>query len=323
MKHRSSRPTDPRTRERLLDLAEEASLYLRRHGEPSVRVAAALLLASSLAACSPSEPVEQEESTVTPLESEVREGLPTAPGRYPVDPASVGRNEQGVYALAWRTPDGTSWKEARISLLRLAEGSQDLLEIPSSGDPVLWLTADTPVALIEGSGSAGAAAEASPEASPSPTAAVASSNTTSSTSRTSSGYSSRYHNSVAWYPFPVIAGTSGSTASSGSTTSSSSSPSNGTVASSTPAYRNPPTAAPGQGSVRGSSSSLVAPSTSARTWSSSGRTSGQAGGSGSGTAASSRSGVNTSSGPSQGAARPSSSGFTGGRSGSTGGSTAG
>ena len=41
------RPTeaiDPRVRERLLDLAEEASFYLRRHREPSVRVAAALLL---------------------------------------------------------------------------------------------------------------------------------------------------------------------------------------------------------------------------------------------------------------------------------------
>src|SRR3954467_8114441 len=80
---------------RLLDLAEDASLYLRRSADPSVRVAAALLLAASLAACAPgswpyapaSAPVAAP--AVPPLAQEIREGLPTAPGIYPVSPSSL------------------------------------------------------------------------------------------------------------------------------------------------------------------------------------------------------------------------------------------
>ena len=62
-----SQAADPHApaRLQLLDLAEDASLYLRRHAEPSVRVAAALLLASSLAACS-SSPSASTASTLAP-----------------------------------------------------------------------------------------------------------------------------------------------------------------------------------------------------------------------------------------------------------------
>src|SRR6185503_3719161 len=122
--------------------------------------------------------------------------------------------------------------------------------------------------------------------------------------------------SIAWYPFFTGGGTSTASTSPGSSTTD-------TVAPTTPAYRNPPAAEPGQGTVRGASSSLSAPTASARTWTSPSRAAatGQAGGPGRGTAASSRSG--SLSGPASGAARPGSSGFSGGKSGSAGSSSVG
>jgi len=80
-------PARARLRERLLDLAYDASSYLRRHAQPAVRVSAALLLAASLAACgSSSRPASggSRTSAVQPLNQEVRTGLPSAPGRYPI-----------------------------------------------------------------------------------------------------------------------------------------------------------------------------------------------------------------------------------------------
>ena len=295
----TTRDAGGRVHERLLDLAEEASYYLRRHREPSVRVAAALLLASSLAACSPSAPTAPDEPEVAPLAQEVKEGLPSTPGRYSVDPTSLARDEQGVYSLAWRDAASGAqgaWAPARASLMQLAEGPDDALDVPASGDPVLYLRPDTAITLP---GTAEETTDAASE--PTPGAAAGPTPTPGGSTRTSSSYYGTHRSGVAWYPFPVGGNTTVVTA-------------GNTIPSTTPAYRNPPayTGDVGQGVVRGASSSSVAPSTTARTWSS---RSGQAGGTGSGSAVSGRSG--TLDGPASGAARPSSAGFSGGRSGAS------
>jgi hypothetical protein len=290
---------------RLLDLAEDASLYLRRSAEPSVRVAAALLLAASLAACSSRSSTgagpDIDVPAIPPLSQEVREGLPAVPGTYPVSPSSITRDAQGVYGLTWRNPTGAApWIQGRASLMKLAQGTDDTLEIPQSGDPILRLKPDTPITLPD---------DDAPIGGPTPTPRAS---TSSSSSSSGSSFGNR---SIAWYPFATGGGTTTS-AGTGSTGTGSTGSSE-SVAATTPAYRNPPAAEPGQGSVRGSSSSLSAPNTSARTWTSPSRaaSTGQAGGPGRGTAASSRAG--SLSGPASGAARPSSAGFSGGRSGAS------
>ncbi len=287
---------------RLLDLAEDASLYLRRSAEPSVRVAAALLLAASLAACSApgassTASVADLPPAVAPLAQEVREGLPTTPGTYPVAPGGLTRDAQGVYGFSWRNNDGgTTWNQGRSSLVKLAQGTSDTLEMPASGDPILRLKPETAITLPDDDG-----------VSPTPTPRTSTASSTTSSSSSGS-------RSILWYPFPSGGGTtvinSGGTGSTGSAES---------VAATTPAYRNPPAADPGQGSVRGSSSSLAAPVASARTWTSPSRAAatGQAGGPGRGTAATSRSGASVGSSTASGAARPSSSSFSGGRSGAS------
>lgn len=285
-----------RARLRLLDLAEDASLYLRRSAEPSVRVAAALLLAASLAACSAgssSSSPSIDVPAIPPLNQEVREGLPMIPGTYPVSPSSVTRDAQGVYGLSWRNPTGAAtWSQGRSSLMKLAQGTEDTLEVPQSGDPILRLKPDTPIALPD---------DPNPVGGLTPTP-----RTSTSSSSTASG-----NRSIAWYPFSTVGSSTTASTGTGSTGSTDS------VAATTPAYRNPPAADPGQGTVRGSSSSLAAPTTSARTWTSPSRAAatGQAGGPGPGTAASSRSG--TLSGPASGAARPGASSFSGGKSGAS------
>ena len=278
---------------RLLDLAQDASLYLRRSADPSVRVAAALLLSASLAGCvvPPSvfipRPSSAPEPAVPPLTQEVKQGLPASPGDYPVSSNSLTRDAQGVYGFSWRNPTGAAtWNQGRASLMKLAQGTDDTLEVPQSGDPILRLKPDTPITLPNDENPVG----------PTPGTSNAS---TSSSSSSSSG-----NRSIAWYPFLAGGGT---------TTASTSPSSTDTVAATTPAFRNPPAAEPGQGSVRGASSSLSAPTSSARTWTSPARAAatGQAGGPGGGTAATSRAGV------AQGASRPGSSSFSGGKSGSS------
>ena len=286
------------TRLRLLDLASDASLYLRRSAEPSVRVAAALLLAASLAACSSSPSSTASSSSasapaVPPLASEVKEGMPTAPGNYPLSSNSLSRDAQGTYGFSWRNPTGAaSWNQGRASLMKLAQGTEDTLEIPQSGDPTLRLKPDTAITLPD---------DDAPVGGPTPTPRTSTSSTSSS--------SSSGNRSIAWFPFSTGGGTTAST--------SPSSTSADTVPATTPAYRNPPAAEPGQGSVRGASSSLSAPTSSARTWTSPSRaaSTGQAGGPGGGTAATARSGAGTTT--AQGASRPGSSLFSGGKSGSS------
>ena len=304
MKHqRDQHRLDPhaQTRLRLLDLAEDASLYLRRSAEPSVRVAAALLLAASLAACSSSSSSSTADASVSapavpPLAQEVKEGLPTSPGTYPVSPNSLSRDAQGTYGFTWRNPTGAAtWNQGRASLMKLAQGTEDTLEVPQSGDPTLRLKPDTPITLPD---------DDAPVGGPTPTPG---------TSNASTSSSSR-NRSIAWFPFSTGGGTSTASTSPGSG-------STDTVAATTPAYRNPPAAEPGQGSVRGASSSLAAPTSSARTWTSPSRAAatGQAGGPGGGTAATSRSGAGSST--AQGASRPGSGLFSGGKSGSSAGSS--
>lgn len=291
---------------RLLDLAEDASLYLRRSAEPSVRVAAALLLAASLAACSSSSSSSTSTASdsapaVPPLTQEVKEGLPASPGTYPVSPSSLTRDAQGVYGLSWRNPTGTAtWNQGRASLMKLAQGTEDTLEVPESGDPTLRLKPDTPITLPN---------DDDTTAGPTPTPGTSNASTSSS--------SSSGNRSIAWYPFFTGGGTTTAPTSPGSSSAAD------TVAPTTPAYRNPPAADPGQGSVRGASSSLSAPTSSARTWTSPSRAAatGQAGGPGGGTAATSRAGAST--GTAQGASRPGSSWFSGGKSGSSAGSSSG
>jgi hypothetical protein len=136
--------------ERLLDLAYDASSYLRRHRSALVRTSAALLLAASLAACSSPD----QSGLITPLSEEVRRGLPSQPGGYTIDPSTLARDPQGVYHFAWQPSGGGSWNQASASLLRLSEDRTNSLEIPASGDPILHLTPDTPVPLVESAGAA-------------------------------------------------------------------------------------------------------------------------------------------------------------------------
>ncbi|MEA2642165.1 MAG: hypothetical protein QOF51_3559 [Chloroflexota bacterium] len=142
-------------RQRLLDLALDARSYLRRNTQPAVRISAALLLAASLAACN-AEPAAPTPPPVAPLTQEVRSGLPTAPGRYNVAADSLQRDAQGVYALRWLDSgqSGGTGHPARISLLRLAEGSSNYLDVPAQGDPTLYLQHDTQIALSNTAGSA-------------------------------------------------------------------------------------------------------------------------------------------------------------------------
>jgi hypothetical protein len=188
--------------------------------------------------------------------------------------------------------------------VQLAEGPDDVLDVPTSGDPVFYLRPDTAITLPgtgDESADAGSDETGGVASEPTPGAEAGPTPTPGGSSRASSSYYGTHRSGVAWYPFPVGGNTTVVTTGS-------------TIPSTTPAYRNPPayTGDVGQGVVRGASSSAVAPTTTARTWSS---RSGQVGGTGSGSAVSGRSG--TLDGPASGAARPSSSGFSGGRSGAS------
>jgi hypothetical protein len=154
------RPEDVRrVREELWELAQGVSRYLRRHASPAVRLATALLLAASVAACnaSASDPVVSETPAVAPLQQEVSSGLPRGPGRYPVVPGSVFRDQKGVYQVDWLAPDqatapgGAAPNVAHVSRLRLARDEPLSLEMVDGQDPVLHLPEGENVGLIEDS----------------------------------------------------------------------------------------------------------------------------------------------------------------------------
>ena len=136
-------------RRRLLDLAYDASSYLRRNTRPAIRVSAALLVAASLAACSGDEqPDATDIPTPVPLAQEVRTGLPTKPGRYAVFSRSVARDARGVYHFEWTEPDTNVEHEAAISRVKLAQASGTYLEVPEEGDPTLNIPRDSQIALL-------------------------------------------------------------------------------------------------------------------------------------------------------------------------------
>lgn len=149
----------------LLDLAYDASSYLRRSPDRVVRTSAALLLAASLAACSGGEDQDllapsggksgalEEVTTASPLTQEVRSGLPDQPGRYPIVHDSIVRDQRGVYLFSWRRSDDPpeTRHEARASLIRLLQADEDSLEMPQQGDPILRLKRDTPIKVVESS----------------------------------------------------------------------------------------------------------------------------------------------------------------------------
>ncbi len=152
---------DPNVLRQLLDLAYDVSSYLRRSPSAAVRASAALLLAGSLAACNGLGPDlglgGGETTTVAPLSQEVREGLPSAPGRYVVYPDSLFRNQQGVYFFDWRGQnEGPDTRhQARASLVRLQQSDQDWLEVIEGQSPVLHLRKETPINLASTGGATG------------------------------------------------------------------------------------------------------------------------------------------------------------------------
>lgn len=223
--------------ERLLDLAYDVSSYLRHQSRPVIRVSAALLVAASLAACSAQGP----SSGATPgaLTQEVRNGLPTRPGSYSIVDGSLARDSRGVYHFSWLEPGATgAGTPASASLIRLNQAEANRLEVPTSGDPILHLRQDAPVALAS---------------------------TVSSTPGTTYRSGSYVH----WYPFPI-----GGSYYVG------------------PSYYDPPSRTIStSGTVSGSNASAQPAPPSQRTFGVSSAVSGQAGGTGSGTAATSKSGA--------------------------------
>ncbi|MFN8522378.1 MAG: hypothetical protein U0821_04655 [Chloroflexota bacterium] len=132
---------------RLHELAERVTENLRQHRQPAVRMSAALLLAASLAACSPSGSAAPPVPTVAPLAQEVRLGLPGSPGRYDVNESSVTRDEQGVYRFDWTNPLTGATGQAATSLLRLAPSDVTRLEMAGT-DPILHLRRDAEIPLV-------------------------------------------------------------------------------------------------------------------------------------------------------------------------------
>jgi len=152
---------DPPTRafllELLLDLANDSSAYLRAHAAPAVRISAALLVASSLAACStaPSGQVTNQSPppVIQPLSQEVRSGLPAQAGHYPIVDDSWGRDAQGIYHVTWLSGDARN--TAYVSRLRLAQSERSELEVPAEGDPILYLPSQAGIPIGDAFGSFG------------------------------------------------------------------------------------------------------------------------------------------------------------------------
>jgi hypothetical protein len=140
-------------------LAERVASFLR--DQPTRNrvglAAGALLIAAAggavaLNAMAPDEPVETLElAAAQPLTQEVREGLPTVPGRYTLFSDSVQRDQRGIYHFDWQdtTTAPATRRQASASLMRLAGGDEDLVEVPAEGgDPILHLRSDTPIAVV-------------------------------------------------------------------------------------------------------------------------------------------------------------------------------
>jgi hypothetical protein len=176
-------------------LAERVTSYLRdQHPTYGLTVGALLFVAAggALVYDLAFEQAEQVDlAPVQPLAAEVKDGLPTQPGRYNVDPDTVTRDARGVYRFSWYDPAVISGapKPAAVSLLKLApHDDSDELEIPTQGDPVLYLRDTTPIGII--------AETAQPSTT---TTSTTASTTTSGTSGVSHGPGYVYISS--WYPY--------------------------------------------------------------------------------------------------------------------------
>lgn len=146
-------------------LAERVVSYLRDQSPAVGLTAGALLFVASGSALAYDVAFEQVEQVdlapVQPLAAEVKEGLPTAPGRYKIDPATVTRDARGVYRFNWIEPGvvGTP-HPAAVSLLKLAPNEQnDELEIAAEGDPILYLRESTPVGIVAETAQASSASD--------------------------------------------------------------------------------------------------------------------------------------------------------------------
>ena len=184
----------------------------------------------------------------------MRNGLPTESGRFPVDPATVSRDAQGVFRFSWQDPAGVD-HPAAVSLLQQAPGELDELAVPAAGDPILYLREDTPIQVI--------AREA-------PASTSSSGSASGATSGSGSGFGGGTYVHVGnWYPYTGIY-------------------------SRAPAYRAPSASSPDGGSYTGSVESASPRPPAARTISVPSRVdavSGMARGTGGGSAVSAKSGV--------------------------------
>ncbi|HEX2170818.1 MAG TPA: hypothetical protein VHL09_00025 [Dehalococcoidia bacterium] len=142
-------------------LAEDVAAHLRRHASPTVRVSAALLLTASLAACASgsatpttsSDPAASDGRT-SPLQGEVKGGLPSSPGRYPILDDQIYRDRKGVFEFTWlddqRQPHTAYTSDLKFA--EVAQGANTELEVPSGGGtPILHLPSDRDIKLIEDS----------------------------------------------------------------------------------------------------------------------------------------------------------------------------
>jgi hypothetical protein len=164
-------------------------------------------------------------------------------------PESVHRSDQGVYSLSWMD-ENKRVHDAEVSQVRLAESNTSQLEIPSSGDPVLYLPPGVPVRVYS-SASVGSVGSA-----PTPTGG-------------STTYISRSYGPVGyWHPFFIPIG------------------STRMYDYSVPQYHSPPATTINAGdTIAGSRNTTAPPSPSSRVTGLRTAVSGLSGGTGTGTAA--------------------------------------
>ena len=216
-------------------------------------LAAATLAAS--AACGPASDAAFDENAIVAVEKampQANAGFPTAAGNYELRPKSLQMDTGGTYYFWWYTSgSGGAINLARGSNVQLVEDDRTFLQVESGNSQVLHIKSDEPLALVA-PGEAGMAQTAAPVA-----------------GQQVGGYGM---GPALWYPFFLMGGTGGF--------------------SRTPGYYAPPSGdvQPG-GQVQGSTRSVAAPTSAPSFTLKTTAVSGRAGGTGSGSAATSKSGV--------------------------------
>lgn len=265
-------PLQARLMQRLHALADAVSGYLRYHPDRTVRRSVALLAAAALAAStacgSATDTLEPAVvATVARAAPQANAGFPTAPGEYQLRPASLQMDTGGTYYLWWYTSgSGGALNLARGSNVKLVEDDRTFLQVQAGAPPILHLKTEEPVALVA------ATSAGQPQTAP-----------TSGANEQRSG-GAGFMSPWMWYPFFLTGG--------------------GTntviverdrpvdrATTRTPGYYAPPSTdiEPG-GQVRGGTRSASAPSSAPSFQLKTTTVSGRAGGTGSGTAATAKSG---------------------------------